>query len=56
MTQRSPRDRSLRVSMVRAANQIPPPSSRIAAVRRLFNDGGVEVVLFFFSALQSSVL
>ena len=33
-----------------------PSSSRIAAVRRLFNDGGVEVILFFFSALQSSVL
>ena len=33
-----------------------PSSTRIAAVRRLFNDGGVEVILFFFSALQSSVL
>ena len=33
-----------------------PSSSRIAAVRRLFNDGGVEVILFFFRALESSVL
>ena len=39
--------------------KLDPSSFRIVAVRRLFNeggDGGVEVILFFFSALQSSVL
>ena len=33
-----------------------PSSSRIAAVRRLFNDIGVEVILFFLCELESSVL
>ena len=33
-----------------------PSSSRIAAVRRLFNDVGVEVILFFLCGLKSSVL
>ena len=33
-----------------------PSSSRIAAVHRLFNDAGVEVILFFLPALESSVL
>ena len=33
-----------------------PSSSRIAAVRRLFNDVGVEVILFFLCELESSVL